>query len=87
MLTNAQARRIASLGVAQAGGGWNIVSSPRHPFSMNSIQEEQVEDHTVRIHFGEMSSPAIVEVEGWVFEIKDDDELVLLDRPRSRKLW
>jgi hypothetical protein len=37
------------------------------------------------IHYGEMSSPAIALLAGWVFEIKEHD-LVLLDSPRTDEL-
>lgn len=80
-LTEGEAQRLVELAVEQAGGGHQIVGSPRHPFSMNASREETVEGHSVMIHFGEASSPAIAEVEGWVFEIRASDT-VLLDHPR-----
>lgn len=78
-----QAERLVAEAVERAGGGRMIVGSPRHPFSLNPTRDEIVEGHTVTIHYSEISSPAIALVEGWVFEIRDD-ELVLLSRPRRK---
>ncbi len=80
-MDEAEARRLASLAVERAGGGRMVVGSPRHPYSPHASQVEEVEGQTVMIHYGEASSPAIAIVAGWVFEIREN-ELVLLDRPR-----
>lgn len=62
-----------------------IVASPRHPFGMNSYDELEVEGATVRIRYGEMSAPAIAEVAGWIFEIREH-ELAPLDHPRPGRI-
>ena len=80
-LTEEQAHRLVDQAVEQAGGGRQIVGSPRHPYSINPTQEEIVDGHSVIIHFGEASSPAIAEVQGWVFEVRES-ETVMLDHPR-----
>lgn len=84
MLEEAEAQRLVEIAVERAGGGRFIVGSPRHPFALNSTRDEPVDGHVVTIHFSEISSPAIAIVEGWVFEIRDE-ELVLLSRPRPKK--
>jgi hypothetical protein len=81
MLEEAEAARLVDEACERVGGKRYIVGSPRHPFAPNPTHDEVVEGHTVTIHFSEISSPAIASVEGWVFEIRDD-ELVRLDRPR-----
>lgn len=78
-----QAEQLVAEAVERAGGGRMIVGSPRHPFSMNPTRDEEVDGHTVTIHYSEISSPAIAIVEGWIFEIRDE-ELVLLSRPRRK---
>lgn len=78
-----EAERLVAEAVHRAGGGRMIVGSPRHPFSMNPTRDEEVDGVTVTIHYSEISSPAIAIVEGWVFEIRDD-ELVMLSRPRRK---
>jgi hypothetical protein len=83
MLDEAEAQRLIEEAVERAGGGRFVVGNPRHPFALKSTQEEDVEGHIVTIHFSEISSPAIAEVEGWVFEIRDD-EFVMLSRPRRK---
>ena len=40
--------------------------------------------HKVELRHGEISSPAIVTVEGWVFEIHEE-EVELLMRPLKRR--
>lgn len=78
-----EARRLVEIAIERAGGARFIVGSPRHPFALKSTQEETVDGREVTIHFSEISSPAIVEVGGWVFEIRDD-ELVRLSKPRVK---
>jgi hypothetical protein len=83
MLVEAEAQRLIEEAVERAGGGRFVVGNPRHPFALKATQEEEVGGYLVTIHFSEISSPAIAEVEGWVFEIRED-ELVLLSRPRRK---
>jgi hypothetical protein len=83
MLDEADAQRLVEEAVERAGGGRFVVGNPRHPFAMKSTQDEEVDGYLVTIHFSEISSPAIAEVEGWIFEIRET-ELVLLSRPRRR---
>lgn len=78
-----EARRLVEIAVERAGGARFIVGSPRHPFALKSTQEETVEGREVTIHFSEISAPAIAEVGGWVFEIRED-ELVRLGKPRPK---
>jgi hypothetical protein len=84
MLTEDEALRLIENAVEQMGGPRYVVGSPRHPFSMNPREEVPVEGHDVTIHFSEISSPAIAEVEGWIFEIRDT-EYVVLQKPRPKK--
>jgi hypothetical protein len=51
---------------------------------LQATRDEEVDGHTVEIHYSEMSAPAIASVEGWVFEVRVD-EFVVLSRPRARK--
>jgi hypothetical protein len=75
-----RARRLATEAVERAGGSLRIYRSPRHPFSMNPTKIFEVEGEAVEIRWGEISSPAIATVAGYVFEI-DEDGLELLIRP------
>ncbi len=82
MLEENEAQRLVKLAVEQAGGARNIVANPRHPFAMNAEDEHEIEGKTVTIHFSEQSAPAIASVEGWIFEIREH-ELLMLQRPRK----
>jgi hypothetical protein len=84
-LSEAQARQLIAQAVEELGGGRVIVGSPRHPFSLFGSESVVVDGRRVMIHYGEMSSPAIALLAGWVFEIKEHD-LVLLDSPRTDEL-
>jgi hypothetical protein len=83
MLTEAEALRAVETAVERVGGPRRVVASPRHPFALRSTQDESVDGHEVVIHYSEMSAPAIAVVEGWVFEIREH-EYVLLSRPRQK---
>jgi hypothetical protein len=80
-MDDSKAERLIAEAVERVGGARMVVGSPRHPFSMNSTREEAVDGYTVTIHYSEISSPAIATVDGWVFEIRED-EFVLLSKPR-----
>lgn len=83
-LTEEKALAIVSAAVEQAGGTRQIYRNPRHPFAINPTTDYEIDGHTVELRPGEISSPAIVSVEGWVFEIHEND-IELLMRPIKRK--
>lgn len=80
MLGEDEARRLVEIAVERVGGPRIVVGSPRHPFALNSADEDEIEGHTVIIHYSEISSPALAEVEGWIFEVRED-EYLLMQRP------
>jgi hypothetical protein len=69
--------------IEQAGGTRSIYRNPRMAFALNARRAIEVEGRTVDIRYGEISTPAIATVEGWVFEIHDED-IELLMRPKGR---
>jgi hypothetical protein len=75
------AKELVERAVEQSGGARHIVASPRHPFGRHPYDEIEIDGTQVRIRYGEMSAPAIAEVAGWIFEIREH-ELVTLDHPR-----
>lgn len=83
-MTEQDALGLVSEAVERVGGPRMVVGSPRHPFSMNPKDEHEVDGQVVTIHYSEISSPAIAEVAGWIFEIRED-EYVLLQKPRVPK--
>lgn len=68
--------------VEKAGGTRNVYRNPKYAFSLQQTTDMTVDGVTVELRHGEISSPAIVSVAGWVFEVLDDD-LELLIRPRQ----
>lgn len=64
--------------VEKAGGTRSIYRNPRMAYAMNSRREIEIEGHVVEIRYGEISTPAIATVEGWVFEIFDEDIELLM---------
>ena len=64
--------------VEKAGGTRSIYRNPRMAFAMNSRREIEIEGHVVEIRYGEISTPAIATVEGWVFEVFDEDIELLM---------
>lgn len=76
-MDEATALRLVTAAVEQAGGTRFIHANPRHPFSFDSTREIDVEGHQVLIRFAEISSPAVAEVAGYVFEIRSDEIIKL----------
>jgi hypothetical protein len=83
-LTEDEALALATEAVELAGGTRQVYRNPRHPFALNPTSDYDVEGHSVELRHGEISSPAIVTVEGWVFEIHEE-AIELLMRPLKRR--
>ena len=77
------ALRLAGQAVDQVGGNRYVYQNPRHPVARNAVRVFEFEGYRVIVRFGEISSPAIVEVEGWVFEVREES-LVTLFGPSFR---
>ena len=83
-LDEALATELAMNAVEAAGGTQAVYRNPRHPFAMGSSISYEFDGYQIELRHGEISSPAIVTVCGWVFEIHEE-EIELLMRPVSRK--
>lgn len=83
-LDEAEATRIANGAVDSIGGPRSVYRNPRMAFAFNATRNVDFEGHEVEVRYGEISSPAIATVEGWVFQI-DDEGLELLMRPLKRR--
>jgi hypothetical protein len=70
--------------VEKAGGTRSVYRNPKYAFSLQQTQTLTIDGIDVELRHGEISSPAIVSVAGWVFEVHDED-LELLIRPRKRQ--
>ncbi|HWV24513.1 MAG TPA: protein-L-isoaspartate o-methyltransferase 1 [Thermomicrobiales bacterium] len=82
-LDETEATRIANGAVDSIGGPRNIYRNPRMAFAFNATRNVEFEGHEVEVRYGEISTPAVVTVEGWVFEIHDDG-IGLLIKPRRK---
>lgn len=68
-----------------AGGSRSIYRNPRQAFSPQARRMIDVDGTPVEVRYGEISSPAIATVAGWVFEIHDDDIELLIRPPKPRR--
>lgn len=66
------------------GGTRSIYRNPRQAFSPQARRMVDVTGTPVEIRYGEISTPAIATVAGWVFEIHDEDIELLIRPPRPR---
>jgi hypothetical protein len=83
-LTEERATELAWEAVERAGGTRSIYRNPRHPFSLQQSTDYVIDGFDVSVRHGEISSPAIVTVGGYVFEIHEE-EIDLLIRPPKRR--
>jgi hypothetical protein len=81
-MTEEQATEIVWKAIERAGGTRSIYRNPRQAFSAQSRRFVEVGEHKVEIRYGEISTPAVATLAGWVFEIHDEDIEVLI-RPRQ----
>lgn len=82
-MTEERASELIWSAIEQAGGTRSIYRNPRMAFASNSRRKIEVEGIMVDIRYGEISTPAVASVEGWVFEVHDED-IELLMRPSNR---
>jgi len=83
-LSEAEAFQLAEQAVEEAGGTRMIYRNPRQSFSLQAMQTFEIDGHEVEIRWGEISSPAVASVGGYVFEIHDEEIEILLRPPRPR---
>ncbi len=83
-LTEEEATALAERAVEQAGGTRMIYRNPRHPFSLHPTKTFDVDGHPVEVRWGEISSPAVASVGGYVFEIHETELELLIRPPRPR---
>lgn len=84
MLTEDRATELAWEAIRQAGGTRSIYRNPRQAFSPQSRRLMDIEGTPVEIRYGEISTPAVATVQGWVFEIHDEDIELLIRPPRPK---
>ena len=82
-LTEERATELAERAVELAGGARMVYRNPRQAFSFGATKTFDVEGHAVEVRWGEISSPAIASVGGYVFEILETGIEVLI-RPRGQ---
>ena len=79
-----EATRLAWEAIRRAGGTRSIYRNPRQAFSAQSRRMMEIEDPVDEIRYGEISTPAVATIKGWVFEIHDDDIELLIRPPKSQ---
>ena len=83
-MTENEANEIVWEAIRQIGGTRSVYRNPRMAYSAQSRRLVEVGDHTVEIRYGEISTPAVATIQGWVFEIHDEDIELLLRPPKPR---
>jgi len=83
-MTENEANEIVWDAIRQIGGTRSVYRNPRMASSAQSRRLVDVGDHTVEVRYGEISTPAVATIEGWVFEIHDEDIELLLRPPAPR---
>jgi predicted phosphoribosyltransferase len=83
-LDEAQATDVVTRAIEEIGGTRSVYRNPRMAFSQYSKRVVLVDGRSIEIRYGEISTPAIATVEGWVFQINDED-IELLIKPKPKK--
>jgi hypothetical protein len=81
-IDEATARRLAAEALDRAGGAATVYRNPRYPFAPDALRAFEIGPYRVVVRFGEISSPATVEFDGWVFEIREDRLVTLFAPPQ-----
>jgi hypothetical protein len=83
-IDEARAFDLVTQAIESIGGPQNIYRNPRMAYALNAVRDIEVEGHSVEIRYGEISTPAIATVYGWVYEIHDQDIELLMKPIRKR---
>ena len=84
-MSEERALELAWVAVERAGGTRAVYRNPRYAFSLQQTTDFEVDGVQVELRHGEISSPAIVSIQGgWVFEVHDDDIELLMRPPKPR---
>ncbi|MEJ7839172.1 MAG: protein-L-isoaspartate o-methyltransferase 1 [Thermomicrobiales bacterium] len=83
LLDEASATDIVTRAVDDIGGPRSVYRNPRMAFSQHSRRIVEMDGYAIEVRYGEISSPAIATLQGWVFQINDED-IELLIRPKGR---
>lgn len=83
-LTEATSYDLVMRALDRIGGPRNVYRNPRMAFAFNSVRNMKEDGYEIEVRYGEISTPAIATVEGWVWEIHDED-IELLMKPIKRK--
>lgn len=86
MLTEEQATALAWEAIQRAGGTRSIYRNPRQAFSAHSRRIMDIDGTPVEIRYGEISTPAVATIQGWVFEIHDEDIELLIRPPKPKQV-
>lgn len=79
-----EATQLAWEAIRICGGTRSIYRNPRMAYSAQSRRMVDVDGTPVEIRYGEISTPAVATVKGWVFEIHDEDIDLLIRPPKPR---
>jgi hypothetical protein len=82
-MTEEQAFALVTKAIDSIGGPQSVYRNPRMAFAFNAVRKVTVDGHSVEIRYGEISTPAVATLHGWVFEIHDQD-IELLMKPIKR---
>lgn len=80
----ARATDLVTRAIDDIGGPRSVYRNPRMAFSAHSRRLVEIDGETVEVRYGEISTPAIATLAGWVFQINDDD-IELLVKPRPKR--
>lgn len=83
-MTEERATELAERAIEEAGGTRMIYRNPRQSFSLQATKLFTIEGHEVEVRWGEISSPAVASVGGYVFEIHETDFELLIRPPKRR---
>lgn len=83
-MTEDEATAMVWRAIEEVGGARSIYRNPRQAFSAHSRRVIEVSEHKVEVRYGEISSPAVASIAGWVFEIHDEEIELLIRPPKPR---
>lgn len=85
-ISEERARELAWAVVEQAGGTRAVYRNPKYAYTLQQTADVVIDGVPVELRHGEISSPAIVSVAGWVFEVHDENIDLLITPKYARSV-
>ena len=87
-LTEQTSYELVTRALDSIGGPQTVYRNPRMAFAFDAVRNLEFEGYLIEVRYGEITTPAIATLNGWVWEIHDQDiEMLMTQLKRKPRDW